>query len=119
MKHIGKIVAVFLVAYVGALTLPYVGHKKVSGNIKKEFQAEDCYGDTKGQERVAYINDNVEALKYRLKMISEAKEEVILSTFDFNADSSRKRCDVRPFRSGRAWCKGESHCGREETAFWT
>ena len=90
MKHIGKIVAVFLVAYVGALTLPYVGHKKVSGNIKKEFQAEDCYGDTKGQERVAYINDNVEALKYRLKMISEAKEEVILSTFDFNADSSGK-----------------------------
>ena len=41
MKHIGKIVAVFLVAYVGALTLPYVGHKKVSGNIKKEFQAEE------------------------------------------------------------------------------
>lgn len=90
IKHIGKIITVFLVAYVGALTLPYVGHKKVSGNIKKEFQAEDCYGDTKGQERVAYINDNVEALKYRLKMISEAKEEVILSTFDFNADSSGK-----------------------------
>ena len=90
MKHIGKIVAVFLVAYVGAVILPYVGHLKVSVNIKKEFQAEDCYGDTKGQERVAYINDNVEALKYRLKMISEAKEEVILSTFDFNADSSGK-----------------------------
>lgn len=90
IKHIGKIAAVFLVVYVGAVTLPYIGHKKVSGNIKKEFQAENCYGDTKGQERVAYINDNIEALKYRLKMISEAKEEVILSTFDFNADSSGK-----------------------------
>lgn len=90
IKYIGKIVAVFLVAYVGTLTLSYVGHKKVSGSIKKEFQAEDCYQNTKGQERVAYINDNVEALKYRLKMISEAKKEVILSTFDFNADSSGK-----------------------------
>lgn len=90
MKRIGKIIVVFLVAYIGALTVPYLEHKKLSVNIKKEFHAEDCYNDTKGQERVAYINDNVEALKYRLKMISEAKEEVILSTFDFNADSSGK-----------------------------
>ncbi len=67
-----------------------MGHKKVSSNYKKEFQAEDCYGDTNGKERVAYVDDNVEALKYRLKMISEAKKEVILSTFDFNADSSGK-----------------------------
>lgn len=64
--------------------------KKVSSNYKKEFQAEDCYGDTNGKERVAYVDDNVEALKYRLKMISEAQKEVILSTFDFNADSSGK-----------------------------
>lgn len=59
IKHIGKIITVFLVAYVGALTLPYVGHKKVSSNYKKEFQAEDCYGDTNGKERVAYVDDNV------------------------------------------------------------
>ena len=77
IKHIGKIITVFLVAYVGALTLPYVGHKKVSSNYKKEFQAEDCYGDTNGKERVAYVDDNVEALKYRLKMISEAQKEEI------------------------------------------
>ena len=69
--------------------MPYVGHKKVSGNIKKSFR-QKTVTEIQMAGRVAYINDNVEALKYRLKMISEAKEEVILSTFDFNADSSGK-----------------------------
>ena len=64
IKHIGKIITVFLVAYVGALTLPYVGHKKFP--LQKEFQAEDCYGDTNGKERVAYVDD-IPSLKISFK----------------------------------------------------
>src|SRR5699024_8743137 len=37
-----------------------------------------------------YIDDNMEALKYRLRMIEEAEEEIILSTFDFHADQAGK-----------------------------
>ena len=38
----------------------------------------------------AYINDNNDALLYRLHMIENAKEEIILSTFDFNPSESGK-----------------------------
>ena len=43
-----------------------------------------------GTERVDYIDDNTDALLYRLHMIEEAQDEIILSTFDFNADAAGK-----------------------------
>lgn len=39
-------------------------------------------------ERVCLIDDNEEALRWRLRLIRSASEEIILSTFDFRADSS-------------------------------
>ena len=82
------LIAVFL--YIAALTIPYVQHKKVSDHYKKQFDPQECYSEEPGKERAAYITDNTEALEYRLKMIREAKEEVIVSTFDFNADTGGK-----------------------------
>lgn len=76
--------------YIAALTIPYVQHKKVSDHYKKLFDPQECYSEEPGKERAAYITDNTEALEYRLKMIREAKEEVIVSTFDFNADTGGK-----------------------------
>ena len=83
-----SLIAVFL--YIAALTIPYVQHKKVSDHYKKLFDPQECYSEEPGKERAAYITDNTEALEYRLKMIREAKEEVIVSTFDFNADTGGK-----------------------------
>ncbi len=37
---------------------------------------------------MAHIPDNTDALLLRLRMIEEAQDEIILSTFDFNADRS-------------------------------
>ena len=56
--------------------------------IRKSYAKQSFYSDTAGTERVAYINDNTDALLYRLHMLDEAKDEIILSTFDFNADKS-------------------------------
>lgn len=39
---------------------------------------------------MAYLDDNTEALLYRLRMIEEAEDEIILSTFDFNSDRAGK-----------------------------
>ena len=41
-------------------------------------------------ERARIIEDNDEALKERIRMISNAKSEIILSTFDFRSDDSGK-----------------------------
>ena len=86
----GRFCLIAVLLYIAALTIPYVQHKKVSDHYKKQFDPQECYSEEPGKERAAYITDNTEALEYRLKMIREAKEEVIVSTFDFNADTGGK-----------------------------
>lgn len=41
-------------------------------------------------ERVLCIDDNREALIWRLRLIDRAENEIILSTFDFRVDNSGK-----------------------------
>ena len=48
-----------------------------------EFEA-----DQPGTERIRCIDDNEEALLWRLRMIGAAQESIELSTFDFRTDES-------------------------------
>lgn len=91
-KHLtpGRLILLLVLLYIALLTVPYIRHKKVSPDFRKDFQEREFYSQTTGTERIAYINDNTDALLYRLNMINEAEEEIILSTFDFNADKSGK-----------------------------
>ncbi|MGI6009961.1 MAG: phospholipase D-like domain-containing protein [Ruminococcus sp.] len=82
------ILLLFLLSYIGALTLPYAAHKEVSAAYREEFQKKNFYSDTPSPERAAYIDDNMDALLFRLRMIEDAREEIILSTFDFNDDEA-------------------------------
>ena len=79
---VGKILLLFLLIYIALLAIPYIQHKKVSASYQNEFARRSFYSDTASTERVAYINDNTDALLYRLHMLDEAKDEIILSTFD-------------------------------------
>lgn len=89
-KHhpIRRGVILFLLFYLAAFTVPYIEHKAVPEEFKSTFLPESVYGTEVGSERVAYIEDNLQALLMRFRMVEEAKEEVILSTFDFRADQS-------------------------------
>lgn len=46
------------------------------------------YGDGEGAERAVVIDDNGEALLWRLRLIAEAKEEIILATYQFKTGKS-------------------------------
>lgn len=74
--------------YLAAITIPYIPHKKISDPFKKVFSQNTFYSDSVRTERAAYIDDNEEALSFRLRMIEEANNEIILSTFDFHADQA-------------------------------
>lgn len=53
-------------------------------NLKKtEFTSE-----FPGEEKIRCVDDNEEALLWRLRMIGTAKESIVLSTFDLRADDS-------------------------------
>lgn len=96
MKHIltklkFKYFIIFLIIlYLALILLPFIYHKKVSLNYQQNFSSQSFYHDSTGSERVAYITKNTDALQYRLHMIEEAKEEIVLSTYDFNCDESGK-----------------------------
>lgn len=81
-----RIILILILLYLAALIVPYITNKKVSNSFRKSFSEKTFYSDKTGTERVAYIDDNTEALLYRLRMIEDAKDEIILSTFDFNSD---------------------------------
>ena len=84
----GRIILLLVLIYIALLTVPYIRHKKVSESFQRDFSEREFYSQTTGTERIAYINDNTDALLYRLNMFEQAKKEIILSTFDFNADKS-------------------------------
>lgn len=92
LKHItvGRVLLLLLLIYIGLFILPYVRHKKVPASYKESFQAASLYSSNPGTERVAYIDNNNDALLWRLHLIEQAKEEIILSTFDFKSDEAGK-----------------------------
>ncbi len=81
---------VFLLVYVLAAILPYIKHKDVSDKLKNSFSVDNYYSDSVGTERVQYVTDNVDAMVYRIQMVNEAEDEIIMSTFDFFDDNSGK-----------------------------
>ncbi len=68
--------------------LPYISHKDVSVEIAAAFSAADVYGDGSGGERVMLVSDNQDALEWRIRLISQARSEIVYSTMDFRDDDS-------------------------------
>lgn len=89
IKQIIWFAVILLLAYfiLGAI-LPLLHHKQADDSIRQSFSALDCYGQETGTERVLCIDDNLEALLWRIRVIETAQEEIILSTFDFGDDES-------------------------------
>ena len=51
----GRIGLLIILIYIGALTIPYIQHKKVSDSYKKQFDPKDCYAQEPGSERALQI----------------------------------------------------------------
>lgn len=94
MKKILKIQIIVLIVFIAYLLLGVVLSYRKQPGISHEYQsgfhASHCYADTVSCDRAYIIEDNEEALLERLKMIGQAKDRVILSTFEFRADESGK-----------------------------
>lgn len=87
-KMILFFVIVFILYLILGTTLPYVHHKEVAKEFKTEFNNMIFTDNSACSDRIAYVADNVKALKYRLWMTEQAEEEIIISTFDFNSDKA-------------------------------
>lgn len=83
-------ILVFVLYVLLGTIISYIRQPKVSREYKKSFDAADCYSDTVCSDRACIIEDNVDGLEERLKMLEQAENRIILSTFDFHADQSGK-----------------------------
>lgn len=86
------IAVVFLIAFYELIGIcaAYKNQPEVSAETKKEMQMETWNEISENPERAAVIEKNTDALLQRVRLIQNAKEEIILSTFAFHSDESGK-----------------------------
>lgn len=88
-KLLISVVMILLYILVGAMA-PFAMQKSVSDG-ENIIRKEDFYAgenDAACPDRAHVVEDNTEALSLRLRMINEARDRIILSTFDFREDES-------------------------------
>lgn len=81
-----------LLVYIAAGALfPFIRTKQVSQEFKDSFQISSFYGNEgKSVDRAAIVETSMDALSSRIQMIHQAKERIVLSTFDIRPGES---CD--------------------------
>lgn len=89
-KHIGKWLGIALGAYLlyavlTAILVP-LPQKEATGELWSQY--EERLRMEAAPERVKSIESAEDALLYRLRLIENAKEEIVFSTFDLRADGS-------------------------------
>lgn len=89
-KTILLFVLVFICYVILGAVLPFVKQPEITEETKENFDTTQFYGTEYIGERAAVISDNGDALKERIRLISHARDRIILSTFQFNADESGK-----------------------------
>lgn len=90
IKYALIVLLLFVLYVVGGALLSYLRQPPISAEYQDQFQPADVYSDDVSCERACIIENNEEALLQRLRMIAQAKEQIILSTFEFRADESGK-----------------------------
>ena len=78
------------VSYTHLICIAYKKQPEVSNTIKKETQNDSWNERSENMERAVIIEKNPEALLQRVRLIKNAKEDIILSTFAFQSDESGK-----------------------------
>ncbi len=69
-------------------TIYHLQHKSVNPEKSKEIDGTVYTADTPGSERVICIDDNDDALYWRLRLINEAETEIIYSCFEVHDDQA-------------------------------
>ena len=72
------------------ICIAYKKQPEVSNTIKKGTQNDSWNERSENMERAVIIEKNPEALLQRVRLIRNAKEDIILSTFAFQSDESGK-----------------------------
>lgn len=87
VKCIGILCCVYLLFVIISCSIEPIIAKRTGNKEANPIQS-PAIQSTDANERIRCIDDNSEALAWRLRLIESAEEEIILSTFDFRDDNS-------------------------------
>lgn len=85
-------IPVLLIVYVLFVCVPYTGQGAATEETKENFHIEEFYNDAESGERAKILFTNEEALKERLSLIANARERIVLSTFDLKRITAENGC---------------------------
>lgn len=85
MTLIRRLFLLWIIYMVICLAVPPLFHKSCTAAEESAAAAEGAGG---AKERIRSIDDNMDALLWRLRLIEEAQEQITLCTFDFRDDGS-------------------------------
>lgn len=88
LKRTGKVFCLFLLIVVLVNVLLPLFCRKPDEKYVENLRETEFTSETAGTEKICCIDDNEEALLWRLRMIGTAKESIVLSTFDLRADDN-------------------------------
>lgn len=81
--------AVLLYVFAGAV-LPFVWQPEIKPETVQRIQEAQFTDETVSSERACILTENGDALEERIRLISQARERIVLSTFEFKTDESGK-----------------------------
>lgn len=92
--RVKKVIAAILLVMafyliVGAMA-PFIRQPEISPETVERVEKTEFTGEEVSRERAAVLTENGDALEERIRLISQAKERIILSTFEFRVDESGK-----------------------------
>ncbi len=89
--HWGLILLLIAGYLILGAALPYVKQPEVSRDYQESFDSSSVYGDSVSCDRAAMVEKNGDALSERIRLIQQAEERIVLSTFDFRSDTAGKQ----------------------------
>ncbi|MCL2365179.1 MAG: phospholipase D-like domain-containing protein [Defluviitaleaceae bacterium] len=81
----GRVVAVVIVLYIAIGLFPFIGRVRVSDETRANFRVEDFFAEEASPERVMLLVEPQEAFRQRIDLISNARYEIMLSSFAFRS----------------------------------
>lgn len=79
-----------VVALLGGVMGPFIPYKTVSDQAAAEIHTEDFRSEKEGPDRAMLLETNISAWEERIRLIDQAKERVIISTFDMREGQSTR-----------------------------
>ena len=78
----------FLCYLIVGAVIPFIRYQQVSEETKNSFSLNDFYQESPGSDRVKLLETNKSALTERIRLLNQAKEQIIISTFDMRLGES-------------------------------